>query len=388
MSRVAVYRSRLLPISETFIQQQVSALRGWEAVLIGEERLDDGLDLAGMETRTPHGGPRARLTHWRYLMACLFRQPDGPLVRLLKDVNASLVHVHFGTDAVDVWPSVRKSGLPMLVTLHGYDINIHPRWWQAGRGGARRKRYPKLLLEMAQHPDVHFICVSRAIHKRAMDFGIPEAKLATCYIGVDTDRFRPGDIPITGRAKRVLFVGRLVEKKGTEFLIRAFARVLERVPDAELTIIGDGPQRNQLEALAAGLDVPALFLGAQDSQEVLRQMHTARLFCLPSVTAESGDAEGLPIVILEALAVGLPVVTSANGGKWEAVQDGENGYCVAERDIDTLSERLVALLVKDELTEAFSLGARSSAVRCFNLFERTSSLEDHYARVAGARGRS
>src|SRR5690606_12032101 len=104
------------------------------------------------------------------------------------------VHAHFGTSAVDVWPVARRAGLPILVTLHGYDISISRDWWEEGNSGLRRRSYPSSLLAMAKHPNVNFIAVSNAIMRRAVNFGIPSEKVHVRYIGVDTDKFTPGSV--------------------------------------------------------------------------------------------------------------------------------------------------------------------------------------------------
>src|SRR5690606_38340612 len=190
-------------------------------------------------------------------------RPHPATVTTLRDIRAELVHVHFGTDATDIWASVKAAGLPMLVTLHGYDINIHREWWEAGHGGIHRRGYPRRLLQMAHEPAVHFIAVSQAIKRRAIEYGIPEHKITVCYIGVDTERFKPGGLPIDQRRKRILFVGRMVEKKAPLLLIRAFAEVRKQVPEAELAMIGDGPMLKDARKLAQALDLPVEFLGAQ-----------------------------------------------------------------------------------------------------------------------------
>lgn len=382
MNKVIVYRSRLLPTSETFIRQQALALRKWQPILAGEQRVPDGLNLAGLSIRVLRDHKRYSLPNLHHLLSKLLWRPHAATVRQLAAIDASLVHVHFGTDAVDIWPSVRKLGLPMLVTLHGRDINIYREWWESGHGGLRRRSYPRRLLQMALAPTVHFIAVSEAIRKRAIEYGIAADKVTVSYIGVDTERFRPGGLPITKRTKRVLFVGRLVEKKGAAYLIQAFAKVRQAVAGAELVIIGDGPLRNELEQLAAGLGVPAQFLGSQSNDEVLRHMHLARVFCLPSVTAENGDAEGLPIVVLEALATGLQVITSARGAVDEAVLHMETGIAFQEGDVMNLSKHLITLLEGNELVSFLSEKARARVADHFALKSCIEDLQDTYDRVS------
>ena len=165
---------------------------------------------------------------------------NAPDISFLAQERADLLHAHFGLDGIEAAPIARALGIPLLITLHGFDINIHPQWWHEGKGGWLMRRYPERLLRLAQREDVHFVAVSDAIKQRAMALGIPERKLTVKYIGVDRSKFGPGSVRVSERARRVLFVGRLVEKKGCEYLIRAMQIVARAVPGAELTIVGDG----------------------------------------------------------------------------------------------------------------------------------------------------
>src|SRR6185437_507604 len=149
------------------------------------------------------------------------------------------------------------------------------------------------------------------------------------YNGVDLARFPPG----SGGPDLVLFVGRLVEKKGVEILIEAFARARAARPGASLVIIGDGPLRPRLER-RAGEGVR--FLGALPPGDVADWMRRATVLAAPSVTARDGDAEGLPNVIVEAAASALPAVGSDHSGIPEAILDGETGFIVPERDAEAL----------------------------------------------------
>lgn len=369
--RVAVFRSELLPPSETFIRDQVSALTVWEPVLLGRKEVEGGLPTPNISREiVPESGSRIART-LRFWLS----RPDPLLVSKLQQLQVDLVHVHFGTDAADIWPSVKATGLPMVVTLHGYDINIDRDWWEAGHGGLRRRVYPSRLLQMAHHPAVSFVAVSLAIKHQAVNVGIPEEKITVAYIGVDTDRFTPGGMPLDQRRKRILFVGRMVEKKAPLLLIRAFTEILQQIPDSELVMIGDGPLLGSAKLLATALNVPVTFLGALGSDAVLAQLHEARIFCLPSITASNGDAEGLPISILEALACGVPAVTSARGGLGEAVIHGVNGIGVKENNASDLAKSLKSILTGEIDISKFSIAARNIATLNFSNSNTTRSLE-------------
>jgi glycosyltransferase involved in cell wall biosynthesis len=378
--KVLVYKPDLLPYSETFIKEQVLAYRSWQGALVGHRRVPNGLPLNGVEIRLLLGDPPSRGEKWLWRLRRWIGVVSKAEIRQLEEENAQILHAHFGTVAVDIWPLARALGLPMMVTLHGYDINIRREWWENGHGGWRRRRYPKQLLALAREPHVHFIAVSEAIRRRAIDFGIPVEKITVCYIGVDTERFRPGGMPISQRPSRVLFVGRLIEKKGAAYLIEAFSDISRKIPDAELVIVGDGPLRQQLETQARATSARITFLGALNNDQIKLQLDQARIFCLPSITASNGDAEGLPIVILEALACGVPVVTSARGAVGEAVVNNESGFTFPERDIARLITLLTSLLTDNSLVERCSLNARQHIVSHFALTHKTELLEQIYER--------
>ncbi len=374
---VIVYRRALLPWSETFVRDQVRALRHWRPVLTGEERVPNGLPLDDIDTSllpTPTG-------LWQRLFFRICRRlwlPYPPYVAALRRMDAKLVHAHFGPSAVDIAQAARAAGLPLLVTLHGYDINVRREWWEQGRGGTAFRHYPTRLLKLATWPSVYFLAVSEAVKRRAIEYGIPPDRIIVSCIGVDCELFSPSGLPLAKRRRRILYVGRMVEKKSPLLIVHAFSRVRARVPDAELVMVGDGPLRGAAERLANELEVPVIFTGACSSTEVLGHLHQAMVFCLPSQIAGNGDAEGLPISILEAQACGVPVVTTRHSGNPEGVIDGVTGALVAEADVEGLAQALQYWLSQ---AEKFS-GPCDSAVQFvrenFEISRCTSKLEAIY----------
>lgn len=377
MKKVLIYKSELLTLSETFIREQVQAYRDWSAVFVGLRRVT-GLSLQGFEVRLVHeDAQRSRSVYLKALRRLHLPHP-GFLARLRRE-KASLVHVHFGIEAVEFWPIARRLGVPIIVTLHGYDITVYKEAWH--KVGGTMALYPQRLVALSKSSNVHFIAVSNAIRQRAIEFGLPEERISVRYIGIDCTQFQRTGKPLVERRRRVLYVGRLVEKKGVKYLLQAYAKVLNAVSDAELTIVGDGPMRKPLEALARELAVSVVFRGSQTPDEIRQHLSEARLFCLPSVTATDGDAEGFGMVLLEAQACGVPVVTSAQGGAQEGIIDGVTGLAVAERDVDGLSSALTKLLVDDELVARMSDAAPRFVAENFDLHRCTRSLEQFYDQV-------
>ena len=379
MPTVIVYRRVILPTSETFIKAQINAYQKWRAILVGRQ-LRHELPLDGLDARVIDPIRSNRLSHnWFMLKRLLNWLPN---ISSLQKENADLVHAHFGIDAVEAAPIADKLGLPLVVTLHGFDINITPESWKSGSGGLLMRGYPGQLLRLAAKPNVHFIAVSNSIKSRAVALGIAADKISVKHIGVDTEGFSPGPIPIVRRARRVLFVGRLVEKKGPEFLLRAIDIVRRSVPDVELTVVGDGPLRRSLEELARRLSIKANFLGARTAEEVRSELDQARVFCLPSITARNGDAEGLPIVLLEAQAKGVPVVTSAGGPEPEGIQQGRTGFAFSEGDFVDMAEKLSRILMDDELALRMALAGPAFVKNDFDIRQCTLRLERLYDEVS------
>jgi len=206
-------------------------------------------------------------------------------------------------------------------------------------------------------------------------------------IGVDIKRFTRGSTPILARPLRILFVGRLVEKKGAVYLIDAVSKLRKVFPSLEVVVVGDGPLRKLLEARCKLEGLPVQFRGALSSDAVQDEMHNARLMCLPSVTAENGDTEGLPISLLEAQATGLPIVTSAKGGVDEVVAHGITGFRFSEGDTSTLVQQLKILLTNDQLLESMSEAAAECVASRFEIHKCTDLLEEYYDEI-GIRNRT
>jgi glycosyltransferase involved in cell wall biosynthesis len=358
MSRpvVAIFRSALFNPSERFIQDQAASLTRWRPVLVGLERKGDLLPGLEEGLILPAGVLARHLFR--------LRRRGGRIEALLRAADPKLVHAHFGIDGLLALPLARALGLPLVTSLRGYDVTRtdasmlrsgHPSWI----------RYV-LLKDQLHRGGSLFLAVSDALRDKAIAGGYPAERTRTHYNGVDLDRFRPGGEP--REPGLILHVGRLVEKKGTAVLIDAVARLA----DARLVVVGEGPLRPELER-RAGPNVS--FLGALASAEVASWMRRASVLAAPSLTARSGDAEGLPNVVVEAAASGLPVVATRHSGIPEAVDDTVSGFLVPEGDAAALAGALAAALGAGP---AMGEAARALAVRKFDRRVQAARLETIY----------
>ncbi|MFG3701485.1 glycosyltransferase [Micromonospora sp. NPDC047620] len=297
------------------------------------------------------------------------------LATALAERGTALLHAHFGVEGVYAVPTAKALGVPLVTTLHGFDVTVT-------RAKMLASKKPSWLNYVTWRNALFtdgavFICVSEHIRRRAVEWGYPPDRCVVLPIGVDVDTIQPAGFVET---PRILHVARLVEKKGTRYLLRAFADVRRAIPDAELVLIGEGPLRESLSALSRelGIDASVRFLGAQKHSDTLQWLSRSRLLCLPSVTAPDGDQEGLGMVLLEAAACGKPVVGTRHGGIPEAVTDGSNGFLVPERDVAALAHRLIEMLRDEQLCDQFGRAGRRTVEERFNLRRQTGKLESLY----------
>ena len=243
---------------------------------------------------------------------------------------------------------------PMSVAFYGYDITR-----EIQKHG---ERVYEALFERASM----LLPNSRYLATRLLEAGAPPEKVRVHRLGI-----RLEDFPFVDRRGRpgppsILAVGRMVEKKGFEHLIRAMRLAGDRSV-FRARIVGDGPLRQPLEALArsSGLSDRIEFLGWRSGREVSELMAEADLFVAPSVTASDGDMEGMPLVITEAMSTGLPTVGSRHSGIPEVVIDGENGLVVDEGDERGIAEAIVHFSDVDHRLRAAS-SARATAESMFD----------------------
>ncbi len=193
-------------------------------------------------------------------------------------------------------------------------------------------------------------------------YGLPEEKTAVIPMGCSTDYFSPENrdpavFPADGR-RRIVFAGRLVERKGVKYLVEALDRV-----DADLYIIGDGPEKAALREAAAPFGDRVHFLGFRTHGEIRKYFASADLCAFPSVRTENGSQEGFGLVVVEAMASGVPVIASRNGGITDIIEDGRDGLLVRERDSADLAEKIGRVLGDPELAERLAAAGREKAKR-------------------------
>ena len=258
----------------------------------------------------------------------------------LQEFGADVILANYGHGGVAVAAVAHSIGVPLVVSFHGADASRRARnpHWQ--------EKYRAMFdVAAAVTGPSDYVC------EKLAGLGCPRERIHKLHYGIRTDRirFRPRTLD-DGQPVRFLFVGRLSAKKDPLTLLRSFARAREELPDGQavLTIVGDGPLRQDVADMVRQLrlDDAVELLGHRTHQQVIEHYDAAHIYVQHSVTAPDGDEEGLPVSITEALAAGLPVISTRHSGIPEAVRHDENGYLVTEGD-DTAMARYMVELARD-----------------------------------------
>lgn len=375
MKKILAVNHSFFPISETFIYNQVLALSSAYTVdLLGSSFINEELFV---------------LENKKHLFKYHYGVFDGMVSTVLKNVlcnkerlspaahnkirklmekeGIDYVHAHFGYMGLRILPVAKTLNIPLIVSFHGLD---------ASPESLNQGDYRKNLKKLFDYASGIIIVSSHMF--RSLDLGPYQEKVHFIPYGVDTDKFRKAPVIKKERTIRILHVGRLVEKKGVPDLISVFLKIYHQY-DIRLDIIGDGPERERCQALIAGhadKQVPIELWGAKPHDFILQMLHAADIFVLNSRVSPSGDMEGLPNVILEAMSMGLPVLSTYHAGIPDLIQSGENGVLVDEYDNTQLMEALIRLIEEEDKRERLGSKARQTVVETHALHLMGKRLRD------------
>ena len=307
-----------------------------------------------LQTLAYSGGilPNLRERPLRFLLVPLFLMAQTvAILRLMRTHRFDIVHAHWIIPQGFSAALARLAGLPapIVLTSHGGDL-----FALKGRLFSGLKRWITGRCEGLS-------VVSSAMRERAADLGLMQReRIHTLPMGVDTaGGFEP---PAATTAREgILFVGRLVDKKGIEYLLEAMPRVLAEEASARLTIVGDGPLAGELADRARALDVmhAVTFAGSVANHEVPGYLKRAAVTVFPSIVTDSGDQEGTPVAIMEALACGCAAVVSDYPGARDIIIDGRTGLLVPQKSPEALAEALLKLYRDPALCNALGAGGRA-----------------------------
>jgi glycosyltransferase involved in cell wall biosynthesis len=286
---------------------------------------------------------RSRKSRWLQVPAFLLAEVLA-VRRLVRSIQPDVLHVHWlipqGLAALVAAPRV-----PKLVTTLGGDLY------------GLRDPVSGRLIRLVLANSAAVTTMNSEMRDKLIGLGADPAATHVLPMGADVEMIRPLAAASERQSNRILFVGRLVEKKGATVLLSALK---ELGPGGyELRIVGDGPLRSQLENEAAGL--PVVFLGSLGRRELAAEYGAASVAVFPSVAAASGDQDGLPVALLEAMSAGCPIVASRLPGIADAIVPGESGLLVEPGSASQIADALRSLLSDEGLRSRLGAGASARA---------------------------
>ncbi|WP_193195743.1 glycosyltransferase [Nostoc sp. MG11] len=406
--KIAFFVNQFPTLSETFILNQITGLidRGHEVYIYADRpgdmsKIHPEVDKYNLLANTHYiGKPDNRILRVIKIFKLLPNFRRDPILLLhsinilkYKKLAASLtlfytvaqllnkprvydiIHCHFGTNGLKAILlkefNVIKGKL--ITAFHGYDVsqyvkkygtNVYANLFATGDLCCPISKHMKFQLAELGCDDNHLV-----IHRMGID----------CSKFLFTLRQQPQDGIV-----RIITIARLVEKKGVEYGIRAVANLIKSGMKLEYNIVGDGFLRENLQQLIQDLDLidSIKLLGWKQQQEVVKILDNSHVLLAPSVTSQEGDQEGIPIVLIEAIAMGLPVVSTYHSGIPELIENGKSGFLVPERDVNALTEKLHYLVEHPESWASMGLAGRVFVEENYDINKLNDKLVEIYKNIS------
>lgn len=285
-----------------------------------------------------------------------------------RELDPDVIHAHWVIPAGVIGSLLnRNRRSTLIVTAHGADA--------FALGDPVSRTVKRFVLRKADR--VHAVSTDIADKLRAVE---PNHVAQVLPIGVDVSAVATATANRSPNG-RLLFVGRLAEKKGVDVLLHALARLRDEeglCPGVD--IIGDGPMRTELESLATGLGLDQVrFVGVKSRDEVLEYYRTSEMLVMPSKTASNGDRDGTPVVLMEAIAAGVPVVATDIGGIGELLEDQQTAWLLAEDDVPSLQAAIADALDNPGKRTSFATACLSKRRDRIDISKIAHSLLDRVA---------
>jgi len=291
-------------------------------------------------------------------------------ISLLERGQFDVIHAQFGTLGLFAVPlkQILSSDCRIVTSIRGYDVTVF------------LKKHPGAYHGLFREGDL-FLPVCEFLKERLIHEGCEKKKIVVHYSGIDCSKFEYRQRQrVPGEPIKVLTIARLIEKKGVAIAIDAVSRLLSTGEKIEYTVVGDGILRQSLQQLIQdrGIERQVRLVGSKTHEEVKMFLEKSHVLIAPSLTSESGDQEGIPNVIKEAMASGLPVISTVHSGIPELVSDGVSGLLVPERDAASLADALIYLIRDPEVCKEMGQAGRRQVGQKFDTNSLNKKLEELY----------
>lgn len=296
-------------------------------------------------------------------------------VPLLKERKYDVIHCQFGSLGPRTLQLKQIGAISgkLVVSFRGYDATEY------------LKKRPGVYDELFREADL-FLAVSDSLRRLLIEAGCPKDKIGLHYSGIDCLKFTPVERTVRdGEPVKVITIARLVEKKGVAYALRAVAAALAAGRRVTYTIIGDGPLHGDLDRLIRELGIGrnVQMAGWKNHDEVIGLMRESHVLMAPSITTGDGDQEGIPNVIKEAMALGLPVISTMHSGIPELVENAVTGFLVPERDVDALTDRLVHVIDNPDMWADMGRNGRSYVEANYDINALNDRVVEIYRKLIG-----
>ena len=331
--------------------------------------------------RWPHAAAPATWVRYPQLPGYLGLPGAGPLLyarllpvvsRLHRERPVNLIHAHAALPCGRAAALLaRRFQIPFVVTVHGLDV-----FYSGSLAGARANFLRRASIGVYQAART-VVCISERVRQILQESVSSDIRSAVVHNGVDAELFSPGAAGDTLRGE-ILIVGNLIPSKGQELVLRAIHRMAADFPHLQCRIIGEGPDRSRLEALAhkLGISQRIHFLGRQSRAAVADAMRCCSVFVL------SSRSEGLGCVYLESMACAKPVIACRGQGIEEVIQHEKNGWLISPDSLDELVQGLSTLLQPSDLSSRLGLAARQTVLDGLTLYHQAQKLLGVYREAA------
>jgi colanic acid/amylovoran biosynthesis glycosyltransferase len=402
--KIAFIVSTFPKLSETFILNQITGLldMGYEVTVLAkrksrEKKVHGIVEQYGLMTHThffniPDKPLLFFLKAIVLMMAIFFRNPIeicGLLKKILSQrsemslrslyhvypffkTNFDIIHCQFGLNGL-IGLSLKRAGVQsrLITSFHGRDLSA-----------VVTEKGDHVYQDLFQEGDL-FLTVSEYWKRKLIRMKCNPKKIKVHRMGIDLEEFKYVERKFQPEKNvKLLTIGRLAEKKGHEYAIQAVAQIVRKNKNLNIQyrIAGDGVLRNRLESLVCklGMENYIKFLGDVEKKAVIALYQQADIFLLSSVTASDGDQEGIPVVLMEALAAGLPVIATDHSGIPELIKDGKTGFLVPEKDISALAKALDYVLENPQEWPVIRRQGRKCVAEKYNIKKQNQELWQIY----------
>ena len=369
---ILAYCDKMFTPSESFIPRGYSAFEKLRPVYIGHT----------INGPVPDGAEAIDITDLHGPMGAAGFKQFGMISNALEDrlraLNPIAIHASFGKSGAYALPLARRLGLPLAVTYYGGDATK-----TSNTKDSFIRVYNRRRADLWASADLILPC-SDFIRRELLAKGAPDDKMTVHHNTADPEKFQPGE-----KQNLLVFAGRWSPKKGIDTLIDALTQLGSELDGWTVRLCGNKP-KGARDAFEQGLHdklaasgVSVELAGWVPADEMPKHWAAAKIACVPSKRAPSGDAEGLPLVCIEAMLSGCALAATRHSGIVECVEDGKTGYLCDEGDADALAENLRKMLTAPETTAQMGEAGRALALENFNLQKQSRKLESYLLDLAG-----